>query len=94
MDDKKKEENFFVARFLEAAGMAYLIEPRESPDFLLNKEGVSLGLEVTQLFHQATRPALSRRRIESLRDRIVSRARTFLRSDWRCVHSPRTVAIR
>ena len=43
----------------------------------------SLGLEVTQLFHQATRPALSRRGIESLRDRIVSRARSLYEKERR-----------
>ena len=77
MDKKKSEELHFVGQFLETAGMSYSIDSGESPDFILKSDGVCLGLEVTQLFHPSSQPAFARRRVESLRSRVVSQAQSL-----------------
>lgn len=77
LGNKKAEEMYFVNRFLSAANISCLLEARESPDFVLNQEGASFGLEVTQLLHPANGSALPRRGKESLRDLIIERAQSI-----------------
>jgi hypothetical protein len=52
-DKKKRREKFLLDRFLEHQGMAPTrIDPGESPDFLINLDGRTVGIEVTELFIQ------------------------------------------
>jgi hypothetical protein len=83
-DDKKKQrEKFLLDRFLESQGITpTLIDPGESPDFLINLDGRVVGIEVTELFIQRCKsearplpedPPLQA--IETIFTRIVSKAR-------------------
>jgi hypothetical protein len=82
-DKKKRREKFLLDRFLEHQGMAPTrIDPGESPDFLINLDGRTVGIEVTELFIQRCNsearllpkdPPLQA--IESISTQIVSKAR-------------------
>jgi hypothetical protein len=81
-EKKKRRERFFLDRFLERQGITpTVILPREAPDFLIDLEGRTVGIEVTYLFRSnktvahpepAEDPLLQK--IESYTDRIVSEA--------------------
>jgi len=53
-DDKKKQrEKFLLDRFFEHQGITPTrIDPGESPDFLVDIDGRTVGIEVTELFIQ------------------------------------------
>jgi hypothetical protein len=84
-DEKKKQrERFLLDRFLEHQGIKPTrIVPEESPDFLIDLEGRTVGIELTELFIRRNKsevhPELAEKsllkRIESNADRIMSRAR-------------------
>jgi hypothetical protein len=75
--EKKREEKFFVERFLSKVDLHYIIEPGEAPDFLLHDQSKTTGLEVTRLFHPPGTVGMPRRAIESLREDVVERARSL-----------------
>jgi hypothetical protein len=57
---KKQRERFLLDRFLEHQGITPTrIDPGESPDFLINLGGRTVGIEVTELFvHRGSSVAL------------------------------------
>jgi hypothetical protein len=81
-DKKKRREKFLLDRFLEHQGITPTrIDPGESPDFLINLDGRTVGIEVTELFIQRRNsearllsedPPLQA--IESISTQIVSKA--------------------
>ena len=81
---KKKHERFLLDRFLEHQGITPTrIVPGESPDFLIDIEGRTVGIEVTELFIRSDKseahpqpeeePLLQA--AESITNLIVSKAR-------------------
>jgi hypothetical protein len=82
-DKKKRHERFLLDRFLEHQRITpTCIDPGESPDFLINLDGRTVGIEVTELFIRRCNsearlipedPTLQA--IESISSKIVSRAR-------------------
>lgn len=83
-EKKKRRERFLLDRFLEHQGITHTgIVPGESPDFLIDIEGRTVGIEVTELFIRSNKSEANRQptknlllqEIESITDRIVSRAR-------------------
>ena len=82
-DKKKRREKFLLDRFLEHQGITPTrIDPGESPDFLVDIDGLTVGVEVTELFIQRCNsearllpkdPPLQA--IESISTQIVSKAR-------------------
>ncbi|MGA2808863.1 MAG: hypothetical protein ABSE87_12065 [Terracidiphilus sp.] len=84
-DEKKKQrERFLLDRFLEHQGITPTrIVPGESPDFLIDLEGRTVGIELTELFIRSNKSEANPKpaeesllkRIESNADRIMSRAR-------------------
>lgn len=76
-NNKKREEQYFVDRFLSKEGLQYGLEPGEAPDFRLTNQAETIGLEVTRLFHLPDRDGIWRRATESLREDVVRRARTM-----------------
>jgi hypothetical protein len=78
--EKKREEQFFVERFLSRVDLQYILESCEAPDFRLHDESKTTGLEVTRLFHSPGKVGMPRRAIESLREDVVERARSLYKS--------------
>jgi hypothetical protein len=84
-DEKKKQrERFLLDRFLEYQGITPTrVVPGESPDFLIDLEGRTVGVELTELFirnskseaHPKPAEESLLKKIESNADRIMSRAR-------------------
>jgi hypothetical protein len=81
---KKMHERFLLDRFLEHQGITPTrIDPGESPDFLIDIEGRTVGIEVTELFIRSNKseahpqpeeePLLQA--AESITNLIVSKAR-------------------
>lgn len=83
-EKKKRRERFLLDRFLEHQGITSTrIVPCESPDFLIDLEGRTVGIELTELFIRSNKSEVPHelaeesvlKRVESNHDRIMSRAR-------------------
>lgn len=103
-DEKKRHEKFLLDRFLEHQGITPTrIDPGESPDFLVDIDGRTVGVEVTQLFIKRCNSEArllpeekalleakepTLQAIESITSSIVSKARRiYLDADNPPVHS-------
>jgi hypothetical protein len=80
---KKQRERFFLNQFLERKGITPTgITPSETPDFLMELEGRTVGIEITEIFVQGSewKPSphftgdLPLQARETYENRIVSRA--------------------
>jgi|ERR1035441_7117056 hypothetical protein len=83
-EKQKRRERFLLDRFLEYQGITTTrIDTGESPDFLIDIEGRTIGIEVTELFirsnkskiHPPTKAHPLLQAIESNSSQIVSEAR-------------------
>ena len=80
---KKRRERFLLERFLEHQGISpTCIQELESPDFLIDIEERSVGIEVTELFIRSGKSEAHPRpegpllqAVEKTTDLIVSKAR-------------------
>ena len=75
---RKSRERHLLDRFLTVAGLeVQSVEQSEAPDFLLQVQARSIGVEVTEVFRDPDPSGLSPRARESITDRIVARARSL-----------------
>lgn len=73
---KKDRERGFVSAFLKLSNLpARILEEREAPDFILEVEGRSVGLEVTEVFRGSNGGPEQPRQTESVINEIILRAR-------------------
>jgi hypothetical protein len=84
VEKKKQRERFLLDQFLKHQKITpKRIVPGESPDFLIDLEGRTVGIELTELFIRNNKPEAYPKpseesllkKIESSADRIMSRAR-------------------
>ena len=76
MNRKKEREAYFVGMFFHFTGLSgRVIEEREAPDFILEIEGKTVGLEVTEVFIRDDGSPLGPKAKESVVARIVEGAR-------------------
>lgn len=82
--DKKQHERFLLDQFLKHQGFSpTCIQESEEPDFLIDIEGLRVGIELTELFIRSDKSSARRhptndlllQEIESITDRIMSKAR-------------------
>jgi hypothetical protein len=82
-DRKKRHERFLLDRFFEHQGIVpTCVDPGESPDFLIDLDGRTVGVEVTELFIRSDKSEMRPKpeggpllqAAESVADLIVSKA--------------------
>jgi len=72
-DKKKQHERFLLDQFLGHQGITpKRVDPGESPDFLINLDGRTVGIEVTELFIQRCSSEARLLQHDSLRQAIES----------------------
>lgn len=76
MSQKKQRERFLLEQFFEAAKIAALIvnDEGEAPDFIVEFDGKTIGVELTDLFIVDGNHPNNLQASESLADRIIAKA--------------------